>query len=152
MNKLSFSLLAIFLISVTACSSNSETVVTEDGSTVTASKVNVYMNEWEVKVDPNYKMGKHIKPGKLTLTLSNEGALEHNLILLNNNKHEDLVLTTDGTMVDESKLDILSRIDTFQPAGTGQLVVDDLQAGVYAFLCNTPGHYELGMVYKIIAR
>ena len=81
MNKLSFSLLAIFLISVTACSSNSETVVTEDGSTVTASKVNVYMNEWEVKVDPNYKMGKHIKPGKLTLTLSNEGAVEHNLIL-----------------------------------------------------------------------
>ena len=152
MNKLSFSLLAIFLISVTACSSNSETVVTEDGSTVTASTVNVYMNEWEVKVDPNYKMGKHIKPGKLTLTLSNEGALEHNLILLNNNKHEDLALTTDGTMVDESKLDILSRIDTIQPAGTGQLVVDDLQAGVYAFLCNTPGHYELGMVYKIIAR
>ena len=145
-------MLAIFLISVTACSSNSETVVTEDGSTVTASTVNVYMNEWEVKVDPNYKMGKHIKPGKLTLTLSNEGALEHNLILLNNNKHEDLVLTTDGTMVDESKLDILSRIDTIQPAGTGQLVVDDLQAGVYAFLCNTPGHYELGMVYKIIAR
>ena len=128
------------------------TVVTEDGSTVTASTVNVYMNEWEVKVDPNYKMGKHIKPGKLTLTLSNEGALAHNLILLNNNKHEDLVLTTDGTMVDESKLDILSRIDTNQPAGTGQLVVDDLQAGVYAFLCNTPGHYELGMVYKIIAR
>ena len=126
MNKLSFSLLAIFLISVTACSSNSETVVTEDGSTVTASTVNVYMNEWEVKVDPNYKMGKHIKPGKLTLTLSNEGALEHNLILLNNNKHEDLALTTDGTMVDESKLDILSRIDTIQPAGTGQLVVDDL--------------------------
>ena len=91
MNKLSFSLLAIFLISVTACSSNSETVVTEDGSTVTASTVNVYMNEWEVKVDPNYKMGKHIKPGKLTLTLSNEGALEHSLILLNNNKRSSSI-------------------------------------------------------------
>ena len=152
MKKLPISLLAIFLISVMACATNSETVVTEDGSTVTKSTVNVSMNEWEVNVDPNYKMGKHIKPGKLTLTLSNKGALEHNLILINNNKHEDLALVTDGTMVDESQLDILSRIDPVQPGGSGQLVVEDLQAGVYAFICNIPGHYELGMVYKIIAR
>ena len=152
MKKTLVSLSAIFLISALACSTNSETVVMKDGLNVTKSTVNVSMNEWEVNVDPNYKMGKHIKPGQLTLTLANEGSLEHNLILLNNNKHENLALIPDGTMVDESALDILSRIETIQPGGTGELVVEDLQAGVYAFICNIPGHYELGGVYKIIAR
>ena len=146
------SLTVIFLISALACSSNAETVVTKDGLKVIKSTVNVSMNEWEVSVDPNYKRGKHIKPGQLTLTLSNEGSVEHNLILLNNNKHENLDLIPDGTMVDESKLDILGRIEAIQPGGTGELVVEDLEAGVYAFICNIPGHYESGQVHKIIAR
>ena len=152
MKKTLVPFLAIFLISSLACSSNSETVVMEDGLEITKSIVNVSMNEWEVNADPNYKMGKHIKPGQLTLNLLNEGSLEHNLILLNNNKHEDLALMIDGTMVDETNLDILGRIEAIQPGGNGELVVQDLQAGVYAFICNIPGHYELGMVYKIIAR
>jgi uncharacterized cupredoxin-like copper-binding protein len=152
LKKMLVSFLALILISAIGCSSSSGTVLIEDGSTVIKNTVSVLMNEWEVTVDPNYKIGKHIKPGQLTLTLSNEGSLEHNLILLNNNKHEELALTADRTMVDESKLDILSRMGTIQPGETGQLVVQDLQAGVYAFICNTPGHYELGMVHKIIAR
>ena len=114
--------------------------------------VNVTMSEWDVNVDPNYKMGKHIKPGELTLILTNEGMLEHNLVLLNNNKHEELEMSADGTMADESKLDILGVIEGLKPGETGQLVIDDLPAGTYAFICNTPGHYSEEMVYKIIAR
>ena len=146
----SVSLMALFLI---ACSSSTEEeVVTEQVVEVNKSTVNVTMSEWDVNVDPNYKMGKHIKPGELTLILTNEGMLEHNLVLLNNNKHEELEMSADGTMADESKLDILGVIEGLKPGETGQLVIDDLPAGTYAFICNTPGHYSEEMVYKIIAR
>ena len=153
MKKLSIfsvSLMALFLI---ACSSSTDDeVVTEEAVEVNKSTVNVTMSEWDVNVDPNYKMGKHIKPGELTLILTNEGMLEHNLVLLNNNKHEELEMSADGTMADESKLDILGVIEGLKPGETGQLVIDDLPAGTYAFICNTPGHYSEEMVYKIIAR
>ena len=156
MKKVLSSLLYLSIISIIAfgCSSTTEgeTVVSDEGQTITKSTVSVTMNEWDVKVDPNYKMGKHIKPGELTLTLKNEGNLEHNLVLLNNNKHEDLELSADGSMADESKLDILGKIEGFQPGKSGELVIADLPAGTYAFICNTPGHYDQGMVYKFIAR
>ena len=156
MKKVLSSLLYLSIISVIAfgCSSTTEgeMVVTDEGQTITKSKVSVTMNEWDVKVDPNYKMGKHIKPGELTLTLKNEGNLEHNLVLLNNNKHENLELSADGSMADESKLDILGKIEGIQPGESGELVIADLPAGTYAFICNTPGHYDQGMVYKFIAR
>ena len=156
MKKVLSSLLYLSIISIIAfgCSSTTEgeTVVIDEGQTITKSTVSVTMNEWDVKVDPNYKMGKHIKPGELTLTLKNEGNLEHNLVLLNNNKHEDLELSADGSMADESKLDILGKIEGIQPGESGELVIADLPAGTYAFICNTPGHYDQGMVYKFIAR
>ena len=156
MKKVLSSLLYLSIISVIAfgCSSTTEgeMVVTDEGQTITKSTVSVTMNEWDVKVDPNYKMGKHIKPGELTLTLKNEGNLEHNLVLLNNNKHEDLELSADGSMADESKLDILGKIEGIQPGESGEVVIADLPAGTYAFICNTPGHYDQGMVYKFIAR
>ena len=156
MKKVLSSLLYLSIISIIAfgCSSSTEgeTVVTDEGQSITKSTVTVTMNEWDVKVDPNYKMGKHIKPGELTITLKNEGNLEHNLVLLNNNKHEDLELSADGSMADESKLDILGKIEGIQPGESGELVIADLPAGTYAFICNTPGHYDQGMVYKFIAR
>ncbi|MEC7838228.1 MAG: sulfocyanin-like copper-binding protein [Chloroflexota bacterium] len=146
--------LSIMITFAFGCSSSTEgeTVVTNEGETITKSKVDVSMKEWDVSVNPNYKIGKHIKPGKLTLTLKNEGNLEHNLVLLNNNKHEDLALSEDGSMADESQLDVLGKIEGIQPGETAELIINDLPAGTYAFICNTAGHYEQGMVYKFIAR
>ncbi|MBK90487.1 MAG: hypothetical protein CL772_06375 [Chloroflexi bacterium] len=156
MKKVLSSLCYLSIISIIAlgCSSTTEgeTVVSDEGETITKSRVDVSMSEWDVDVDPNYKMGKHIKPGELTLTLTNDGNLEHNLVLLNNNKHEDLALTEDGSMADESQLDILGKIEGIQPGETAELVINDLPAGTYAFICNTAGHYDQGMVYKFIAR
>ena len=154
MKKIILSISSILIISIISCSSTTEdeTVVPDSGVEITKSNVSVSMKEWGVKVDPNYKMGKHIQPGELTLSLTNEGMLEHNLVLLNNSKHEDLELTADETMADESKLDILGAINGLQPGETGELVIKDLPAGTYAFICNTAGHYSEGMVYKFIIR
>ena len=146
------SILSTFAL-LLACSGSSDSETTnEETKDVTKSTVNVTMKEWEVNVDPNYKMGKHISPGELTLTLTNEGLQEHNLILLNDSKHEDLPLTSDESMVDESKFDILGTIASLQPGKSGKLVVENLPAGTYALICNIPGHYAHEMVYKFIAR
>jgi uncharacterized cupredoxin-like copper-binding protein len=154
MKKIVLSISSILIISIMACSSSTkgETVVQNNDIEITKSNVNVSMKEWDVNVDPNYKIGKHIKPGQVTLTLVNEGMLEHNLVLLNNAIHEDLELTSEATMADESKLDILGKIEGLQPGETGELVIEDLPAGTYAFICNTAGHYSEGMVYKFISR
>ena len=154
MKKILLSISSILIISIMACSSSTkgETVVQNNDIEITKSNVNVSMKEWDVNVDPNYKIGKHIKPGQVTLTLVNEGMLEHNLVLLNNAIHEDLELTSEATMADESKLDILGKIEGLEPGETGELVIEDLPAGTYAFICNTAGHYSEGMVYKFISR
>ena len=60
MKKVLSSLLYLSIISIIAfgCSSSTEgeTVVTDEGQSITKSTVTVTMNEWDVKVDPNYKM------------------------------------------------------------------------------------------------
>ena len=110
------------------------------------SEVSILMSEWDVSVDST----SSIKEGKIKLTLVNNGNLEHNMVLLNSDNYENLELTDDSSMADESKLDILGKISGLQPGESGELLLEDIGAGTYAFICNTPGHYQLGMVNKII--
>ena len=53
------------------------------------SSLSIIMNEWDVKPTPNYKMGKHIKPGDLNITLTNAGQLDHNLFVLNQSSYDN---------------------------------------------------------------
>ena len=109
------------------------------------SEVQINMSEWDVMVSESYP-----KEGKVILTLINDGNLEHNLVLLNNENPENLELTDDSSMADETKLDILGKISGLQPGESGELIIENIDSGTYAFICNTPGHYQLGMVNKII--
>ena len=70
------------------------------------SDVEITMSEWDVSVDST----SSIKEGKIKLTLVNNGNLEHNMVLLNSDNYENLELTDDSSMADESKLDILGKI------------------------------------------
>jgi uncharacterized cupredoxin-like copper-binding protein len=116
------------------------------------STLNVIMNEWEANPDPNYRKGKHIKPGDLKIILTNAGALEHNLVLLNQSDYEDLPMVEDGSIVDISKLEVVGQVATVQPGANGEVILEDIPSGTYAFICNTAGHYKSGMVGKVISR
>ena len=109
------------------------------------------MNEWDVKPSPNYKMGKHIPPGDIEVTLTNAGQLEHNMYVLNQSSYDDFAILDDGS-ADISGLEVLLEITTVQPGQTGKGKLTDLPAGVYAFICNIPGHYSSGTVGKFIVR
>ena len=121
-----------------------------DGSKETSS-LSIIMNEWDVKPTPNYKMGKHIKPGDLNITLTNAGQLEHNLFVLNQSSYDDFNLLDDGT-ADLSEIEVLLEIDNVMPGNTGTGSISNLEPGTYAFICNVPGHYASGTVGKFIVR
>tara|TARA_B100000945_G_C20371972_1_gene592606 strand:- start:466 stop:882 length:417 start_codon:yes stop_codon:yes gene_type:complete len=132
-----------------ACGGESETVVTDEGKTT--STLGVIMNEWDVKPTPNYKMGKHIPPGDIEITLTNAGQLEHNMIVLNQSSYDDFPIADDGS-ADLTGIEVLLEISTTQPGQSGNGLLTDVPAGVYAFICNIPGHYASGTVGKFIVR
>ena len=109
------------------------------------SEANITMSEWDVNVVSE----NSLKEGSIKITLTNSGNLEHNMILLNDENYENLELTEDASMADETKLDILGKISSLQPGESGELTIENIKPGTYAFICNTPGHYQLGMVNKI---
>ncbi|MFL2642564.1 MAG: sulfocyanin-like copper-binding protein [Dehalococcoidia bacterium] len=139
----------IMSLMIFACGGETETVVTEEGSVT--SKLGVIMNEWDVKPSPNYKMGKHIPPGDIEVTLTNAGQLEHNMYVLNQSSFDDFAILDDGS-ADISGLEVLLEISTVQPGQSGTGMITDLPAGTYAFICNIPGHYSSGTVGKFIVR
>ena len=135
----------IMSLMIFACGGETETVVTEEGNVT--SKLGVIMNEWDVKPSPNYKMGKHIPPGDIEVTLTNAGQLEHNMYVLNQSSFDDFAILDDGS-ADISGLEVLLEISTVQPGQSGTGKITDLPAGTYAFICNIPGHYSSGTVGK----
>ena len=132
-----------------ACGGESETVVTDEVKET--STLGVIMNEWDVKPTPNYKMGKHIPPGDIDVTLTNAGQLEHNMIVLNQSSYDDFAILDDGS-ADLSNIEVLLEIPTTQPGQSSSGKLTDLPAGTYAFICNIPGHYASGTVGKFIVR
>ena len=148
MKKL-FAMSLLFATMIFACGGESETVVTDEGKVT--STLGVIMNEWDVKPTPNYKMGKHIPPGDINITLTNAGQLEHNMIVLNQSSYDDFPIADDGS-ADLTGIEILLEISTTQPGQSGNGLLTDVPAGVYAFICNIPGHYSSGTVGKFIVR
>ena len=144
-----FAVTTIMSLLVFACGGETEIEVTDDVKVTSA--LGVIMNEWDVKPSPNYKMGKHIPPGDIEVTLTNAGQLEHNMYVLNQDSYDDFAILDDGS-ADISGLEVLLEISTVQPGQSGTGKITDLPAGVYAFICNIPGHYSSGTVGKFIVR
>jgi len=148
LNKL-FTMSILFSLLIFACGGETETEVADDGKVT--STLGVIMNEWDVKPSPNYKMGKHIPPGDIEVTLTNAGQLEHNMIVLNQSSYDDFPIADDGS-ADLTGIEVLLEISTTQPGQSGNGLLTDVPAGVYAFICNIPGHYSSGTVGKFIVR
>ena len=135
-----------------ACGDTSDETANNDvDSGNEKSSLSIIMNEWDVKPTPNYKMGKHINPGDLNITLTNAGQLEHNLFVLNQSSYDNFNILDDGT-ADLSEIEVLLEIDNVMPGSNGTGSISNLEPGTYAFICNVPGHYASGTVGKFIVR
>lgn len=103
------------------------TEATGDGGAATtesgASEQEVTITAHDIYFDP---AEVHIKAGKVTFNLPNEGAAPH-----------DFSIDELGIQVD-------------LPPGATQSVEADIPAGTYQFYCNVPGHKDAGMVGTLV--
>ena len=73
------------------------------------------------------------------------------MIVLNQSSYDDFPIADDGS-ADLTGIEVLLEISTTQPGQSGNGLLTDVPAGVYAFICNIPGHYASGTVGKFIVR
>lgn len=83
----------------------------------TGTTVNVIMKDFAFAFDRSA-----VSPGTVTFAITNQGPSEHNLTFTTINKMSDTI-----------------------SAGQTTTLSVDFQAGTYPFICNVPGHAQLGM-------
>jgi uncharacterized cupredoxin-like copper-binding protein len=109
-------------------------------------KVEVGLAEW--RITPAVTA---LAPGRVTFTARNEGAREHELLIVKTDLPLNQLPLAEGR-IDESRLHVVGRIDAIAPGTVAETTVG-LSPGKYAFVCNrletaTPriSHYDQGMV------
>ena len=106
-----------------ASETTSSTAASTDSSTTASSGggQTVKIGESEYKLDPS---DATLKAGSVTLAVTNDGTITHNLQI-------------EGNGVEETT-------DSLAPGDTGELTVD-LKPGSYEMYCTIDGHKDLGM-------
>jgi uncharacterized cupredoxin-like copper-binding protein len=109
------------------------------GSTVVAKNGRVTVTTTEYAFAP---MAISAKPGKLRITLANNGKITHELVVLRTSKPAGSLTVGSGGRVSESS-SVGEVSET--AAGATKSSTLHLKAGTYVFVCNIPGHYADGM-------
>ena len=96
-----------------------------------------------------------VSEGEVEFTVTNAGAFSHQFLVIRTNLAPDALPTTADGGVDESQVEVVGRIDTFE-AGTKSVVVDMPRAN-YVLICNIVfppadgdviSHYANGMTTR----
>jgi uncharacterized cupredoxin-like copper-binding protein len=83
--------------------------------------------------------------GTVKFQAQNSGTTQHELLVVRSEAAPgDLPMQSDGTKVDESKVDVRLAIHSIDPGKTGSEDVK-LAPGKYVLICNIPAHYKAGM-------
>ena len=120
---------------ITAALTEGEALWAQQGAAVDVSLT-------DFKIDPS--AGAEVA-GEVTFVVQNQGGIEHEFFVVRSELAPDaLPLAQDGSQVDESQLDAVTKIEPFS-SGETRTVTADLSSGNYLLLCNIPDHYQLGM-------
>jgi uncharacterized cupredoxin-like copper-binding protein len=141
---------ASVLLIATACSgsgsttSPSSSATSPSSSAVGGGDVAVTLKQWAVT-----PIATTVSGGSVTFTVTNDGTIPHEFVVLQTEtpaadfpiksfegESERINEDTAGTNVGETG---------DMEAGTTKTLTIDLAPGHYAFVCNLPGHYGLGM-------
>lgn len=113
--------------------------------------VNVTLGEWLIEPDP-----ASAPAGSITFTASNEGTIEHELVIIKTDLAPDALPTNDDGTVNEDAegIEVIDEIEEF-PAGETESLTVDLEPGKYVLICNIgpsseeeAGHMEHEAHYK----
>lgn len=133
-------------IGVSACGSSSDdsgessdTGTTTSTSTQTpanAQPVKVSLTEMAISTSPS-----SVKAGNVAFDVSNDGTVEHEMVVIKTNKKAGDLPTDSSGKADETGSVGETEV---QPGESSELDLK-LAAGHYALICNLPGHYAAGM-------
>ena len=79
--------------------------------------------------------------GEVTISATNKGKTEHELVLLRTESDPAKLPTKDGEVDESTSVGEIPEV----PAGRSDTKSFDLDAGRYVMVCALPGHYENGM-------
>jgi uncharacterized cupredoxin-like copper-binding protein len=82
------------------------------------------------------------KAGNVKFTFTNDGKVEHELIVLKTDAAADSLKPNSKGRVSEA--DSVGEVSETAPGATKSSVIT-LTAGKYVIICNVPGHYAMGM-------
>lgn len=86
--------------------------------------------------------------GRITFTVRNAGALEHEFVVLRTNRPPGRLPMKGGQAVETG---LQGETPDLQPGQTRRLTLR-LRPGKYALLCNLPGHYKAGQFAGLCVR
>lgn len=91
-----------------------------------------------------------VKAGEVVFQVANRSsALVHEMLVVRLDKPgQVLPYDTKEDKIDEDKIKSMGEVSELEPGKDGMLTVK-LAPGVYALLCNQPGHYHAGMVTNL---
>jgi uncharacterized cupredoxin-like copper-binding protein len=84
-----------------------------------------------------------VKAGKVKIGIRNLGTMLHSFEVLKTDVPQDK-LPVDGATAKASEVGKVGGVDNIA-VGKSAAVTLDLTPGKYVFICNVPGHYQLGM-------
>lgn len=104
-----------------------------------AASLGVTLDEFTIDLG-----NESIEPGRTTFSVENEGAIVHNLIVIDTDQAAD-ALPVQNAQVNLDRLTVVVRTQEEIPPGATAQVTDNLAAGRYILICNVIGHYQAGM-------
>ena len=105
------------------------------------TNVQVALDEWSV-IPKVTQVGS----GQINFLASNEGSLQHELVVLKTDLPASDLVVTDGKVDEEASGTVIGQIDPADLApGKQASTTLNLEPGTYVLFCNLTGHYALGM-------
>ena len=105
------------------------------GRSQAPSKVAVVLSEW--KLVPS---ATTLRAGKVTFRVKNDGAIEHEFVVLRTDSHHHALKVKKAVAVETGKL---GKIPKIVPGQERSLTLS-LKPGKYVLICNLLGHYKAG--------
>jgi uncharacterized cupredoxin-like copper-binding protein len=140
-------LASIAPLAILACSSSAATPAATSTAqatstatpTAAASRIAITLKDFSVAAAP-----ASAKAGDATFEVKNDGKLAHQFVVVKTDLDPGSLPQDEHKAVDESKVQIVSRIPDFD-GGQTKTVAAKLTTGKYVLLCNVPFHYTSGM-------
>jgi uncharacterized cupredoxin-like copper-binding protein len=105
------------------------------------TEVSVRLSEWVV--EPSISS---VRPGEVEFTATNDGTIEHELIVMWTELAHDALVVVSGQVDEDASGSMIGEIEPeeLQPGQTSSSAWT-LELGKYVLFCNISGHYANGM-------